>query len=168
MLPATGGITVRFRDLVDPVAGDLWAVLAYTAPNASSVTRATRLFSMSPTGHDGRAFDGSYSFSTSFDALLPTGAAPAGDYGFDGSVPAGFFGASIAGTYEVQLFDWFSNGGATVGGVDLAFDVGATNVVPEPSTVVLLGAGLFGVGIAARRGHAGRRTVAHRAPLTGV
>lgn len=136
---------------VDPFGGDLLAVLAYTAPGASSVTRAVRLFDLAPGGFDARAFDGSYSVGSSFTTPLPGSLVRPGDYASVETLSGAFVGQPIAGTYQVQVSDAFSNGGATVGGVDLAFDVGTTSTVPEPATVALLGGGLLGVYGAARR-----------------
>jgi hypothetical protein len=150
-LPTQGGLAVRFRDFVDPVGGDLRAVLAYTAPGASSVTRSVRLFNLAPGGFDARAFNGTYSFGSTFTTPLPGGLVASGDYASVETLSGAFVGQLLAGTYQVLIFDEFSNGGATVGGVDLAFDVGPTSTVPEPGTMALLGGGLLVVGGVARR-----------------
>ena len=155
VLPTDGGLTVRFRDLVDPLAGDLAAVLRYTAPGQSTPTLSVRLFNTAPAGFNDRAFDGSYSFGSVFTAPLPGGSVTPGDYASVETLSGAFVGRPIAGTYQVEVSDVFSNGGATVGGVDLGFDLRTTSTVPEPGTVALVGAGLLAVGgLAERRARA--------------
>mgnify|MGYP002778223978 CR=1 FL=1 len=150
VFPADGGLTIRLRNLAAPLAGDVSAVLTYIAPGAGTATRSIRVFDGTG-GHDGRTFDGSYSFGSSFVAPLPGSAVRSGDYAMAQAIPSAFFGQPIAGHYQLEVIDWFSNGAATVGGVDLAFDLRSTSTVPEPTPIGLVGAGLLAVGGLTRR-----------------
>ena len=155
VLPADGAITIRFRDFLDAASADLYADLVFTPLGGDPASaRSVRLFDFAPDGYGGvRSFAGSYSFGSSFTDPLPGGAVRPGDYSTVGNLMEALGGRAIAGTYQIQVGDWFSNGGATVGGIDIAFDVGTSvSTVPEPGTVALVASGLAGIGgLAARR-----------------
>lgn len=155
VLPVDGAITIRFRDFLDPAGADLFADLVFTPLGGDpSSARSIRLFDFAPDGYFGvRSFAGTYSFGSSFTEPLPGGAVPPGDYSTVGNLMEALGGRAIAGTYQIQVSDWFSNGGATVGGIDIAFDVGTSvSTVPEPGTVALVASGLAVIGgVAARR-----------------
>jgi hypothetical protein len=157
VLPANVGVTVRLRGFVDALAGDLFADLTFDPGPRGGPTQTVRLFDFAPGGFfDARSFDGAYSFGSGFAAPLPGGVVKPGDFAAVGDLQALFAGQAVAGTYELSITDWFSNGGATLEGIDVAFDTRLSSV-PEPGTWALLAGGLAALGAARARRRAPRR-----------
>jgi hypothetical protein len=91
-------------------------------------------------------------------SLIGTPSGTAGFFGVFGTVTGGDFGATIrnytgvftaqfAGRTPEQVFNEVNSGGTLPVGFSAEFLVGDASVVPEPSTYLLLGSGMLGLGL---------------------
>ena len=168
-------VVVRLNTLRHTWAGDLTARVSFVSAALGTTFNWTLLarpgLQTAPGGLGfSDDFNGNYSFGE-FDepsslftgdlidymALGPLTVLPSGDYfAFDGqnygSPGAAFGGLNPNGVWTLSLIDAVGGDVGSIGSWDLAFNTAAPmNVVPEPSSVALMAAGLGALAVAARR-----------------